>query len=399
MTGLGVVAPTGVGAEEYWTRTLQGVSGIGPISRFDASPYPVRLAGEVRDLDVTDRLSGRILSQTDRLTQIALVAADLALADAGLDTRRLDPYDIGVVTANSVGGFEFGQHELSNLWANGPEYVSAYQSFAWFYAVNTGQISIRHGIRGPNGVIVAEQAGGLDAVGQARRHVGHGTRAVVSGGVEAPLCPWSLAAHLPSGRLSREEDPASAYRPFTRGAPGHVLGEGGAILLVEDANSAWERGVPHVYGEVAGHCSTFDPPPSAGRGPRLEAAMRGAIADAGLDPADVDVVFADAAGVPELDLAEARAVTAIFGPRGVPVTAPKTMVGRLNAGGGALDLAAALLCVRDGLIPPTVNVDGPAGEYDIDLVTRARPASVGTALVCARGYGGFNSAMVVREFR
>src|SRR5262249_52041701 len=160
-------------------------------------------------------------SQTDRLTQIALVAADLALADAGLDTRRLDPYDIGVVTANSVGGFEFGQHELANLWASGPEYVSAYQSFAWFYAVNTGQISIRHGIRGPNGVIVTEQAGGLDAVGQARRQVRHGTRAIVSGGVEAPLCPWALAAHLPNGRLSRDEDPVSAYRPFTRAAGGY----------------------------------------------------------------------------------------------------------------------------------------------------------------------------------
>jgi act minimal PKS chain-length factor (CLF/KS beta) len=396
VTGLGVIAPNGIGADTWWAHTLQGLSGIDRITRFDPSGYPVRLAGEVRGFADADHLPSRLLAQTDRVTRMAIAAADWAVADAGLDASRLDPFDMGVVTANSLGGFEFGQRELGNLWSAGPQYVSAYQAFAWFYAVNTGQISIRHGLRGPSGVVVTEQAGGLDAIGQARRHVRGGTRVMVSGGLEAPLCPWALAGQIPSGRLSAGEEPATAYRPFAPDAQGYVLGEGGAILIIEDADCARERGAARVYGEVAGYCSTFDPAPGRGRGPRLEAAMRGAIGDAGLSPADIDVVFADAAGVQELDRAEAGAIGAVFGPRGLPVTAPKTMTGRLNAGGGALDLAAALLTIRDGLIPPTVNVRWPAPGYDLDLVTEPRSRSVGAALVCARGYGGFNSAVVVR---
>lgn len=398
MTGLGVIAPNGIGVEDYWRQTMRAVSGIDRITRFDPSPYPVRLAGEVRGFQAADHLPSRLLPQTDRVTQMALAAADWAVADAELDTSRLDSFDMGVVTANSIGGFEFGQRELANLWAQGPNYVSAYQSFAWFYAVNTGQISIRHGMRGPNGVVVTEQAGGLDAVAQARRHVRRGTRVVVSGGLEAPLCPWALAAQIPNGRLSRSEEPTAAYRPFAPDAKGYVMGEGGAILLIEDTTSAWERGAPGVYGEVAGYHATFDPPPASGRGFRLEDAMRGAIAEAGMEPGDIDVVFADAAGIPELDRAEARAIGAVFGPHGVPVTAPKTMVGRLNAGGSALDLATALLTIRAGQIPPTVNVDSPDPDYALDLVTGPRSGSVRAALVCARGYGGFNSAMVVRAF-
>jgi act minimal PKS chain-length factor (CLF/KS beta) len=396
VTGIGVVAPNGVGTEPFWRGTLDGVSGIGRIGRFDASAYPIQLAGEVDDFDAAEHIPNRLLPQTDRVTQMALAAADWAVADAAIDPKRMNAFDMGVVTANSSGGFEFGQRELENLWGRGPDHVSAYQSFAWFYAVNTGQISIRHGMRGPTGVIVTEQAGGLDAIGHARRHVRRGTRLVATGGVEAPLCPWALAAQIPNGRLSRGEDPARGFLPFGPDAAGYVPGEGGAILIVEEASAAWERGAPHVYGEICGYRSTFDPRPGSGRPSRLGAAMAGALEDAELGPDDVDVVFADAAGVPEQDLEEARAIGALFGPRGVPVTAPKTMTGRLNAGGAALDVAAALLSIRDSVIPPTVNVTGLADGCDIDLVTTARSAPVHTALVVARGHGGFNAALVVR---
>jgi len=396
VTGLGVLAPNGVGTEAFWAATLGGASGIAPIARFDASGYPVRLAGELTDFDPAQHIPSRLMSQTDALTQMALAAADWALADAAIDAKRIDPFDMGVVTANSVGGFEFGQHELENLWARGPQYVSAYQCFAWFYAVNTGQISIRHGMRGPTGVVVSEQAGGLDAVGQARRHVRHGTRLLVTGGMEAPLCPWAVAAQIPNGRLSNSGDPARGYRPFDAEAAGYVIGEGGAILIVEEAAAAWERGAPRTYGEIAGYQATFDPRPGAGRPPRLAAAMRGALEDAELRTEDIDVVFADAVGVPELDLAEARAIVELFGRFGVPVTAPKTMTGRLNAGGAALDLALALLTLRDAVIPPTINTAVLAAGCDIDLVTTTRSAPVRNILIAARGYGGFNSAMVVR---
>ncbi|WP_026316506.1 ketosynthase chain-length factor [Actinokineospora enzanensis] len=394
VTGMGALAPNGFGVEQYWTALLKGVSGIGPITRFDPAGYPTRLAGEVSGFDASAHLPARLLPQTDHMTRMALLASDWALADAGVDPVTVPEFDMGVVTASASGGFEFGQRELEKLWRHGSQHVSAYQSFAWFYAVNTGQISIRHGMRGPSGVLVAEQAGGLDAIAQARRHVRRGTRLVMTGGVDSSLCPWGLVAQLPSGRLSPVDDPETAYLPFDERACGHVPGEGGAILVVEDAASAARRGA-RAYGEIAGWGAALDPAgPVTSDG--LCRAIRSALADASVDPAEVDAVFADAAGMPELDQAETSALTEVFGARAVPVTAPKTTIGRLYSGGAPLDVVAALLSIRDGLLPPTVGTSRIACA-DLDLVLDTpRALSAHTVLILARGYGGFNSALVVR---
>ncbi|MEC3975513.1 ketosynthase chain-length factor [Amycolatopsis sp. H20-H5] len=394
VTGLGVAAPTGIGSASHWAATRSGVTGIGRITRFDPTRYPARLAGQIAGFDPAKHLPERLLPQTDRMTQLALMAADEALADAAVRPDELPSYSMGVVTASSSGGFEFGQNELRNLWSRGGKYVSAYQSFAWFYAVNSGQISIRHGMRGPSGVIVSDQAGGLDAVAQARRQIRKGTALVVSGGMDASICSWGWAAQLASGRLSTCDDPRRAYLPFDAAAAGQVSGEGGALLIMESLEHARARGA-EVYGEIAGYASTFDPAPDSNGEPRLRQAAELALADAGVSPGEVDVVFADAAALPELDREEARVIREVFGPRGVPVTAPKTMTGRLNSGAAALDLATAFLALRHGAIPPTTNVR-PAAEYDLDLVTTARPGPLRSALVLARGYGGFNSAMLIR---
>ncbi|MEU3409524.1 ketosynthase chain-length factor [Streptomyces sp. NPDC006670] len=396
ITGIGVAAPNGLGTEAWWSAVLRGESGIRPLTRFDAAQYPAKLAGEVQGFDAAEHLPGRLLPQTDQVTRLALTAADEALADAGVDPAQLPDYAAGVITASSAGGYEFGQRELQALWSKGGQYVSAYQSFAWFYAVNSGQISIRNGMRGPNSVLVSEQAGGLDAVAQGRRQLRKGIRLVVTGGMDSSLCPWGWAAHLASGELSTAEDAERAYLPFSAEAGGHVVGEGGALLVLEDAAAARERGA-RPYGEVAGYAATFDPPPGSGAPSRLRDAAALALREAGLAPADVDVVFADAAGRREADRAEAEALAEIFGAYGVPVTAPKTMTGRLAAGGASLDLAAALLSLRDGVIPPTVHAGPPAADCPVDLVTEVRrPARLHTALVLARGRGGFNAAMVVR---
>ena len=395
ITGIGVASPSGLGVRRHWAGTLAGRVAIAPITRFDASGYPVRLAGEVPGFDPAEHLPGRLLPQTDHLTRLALAAADWAIADAGLSPGPEESLRYGVVTANSAGGFEFGENELRKLWSLGPEKVSAYQSFAWFYAVNTGQISIRHGLRGPSGVLVTGQAGGLDAIGQARRVLRHGAHGVLTGGFEAPLCSWGLTAQLPSPYLSTCDDPETAYRPFAAGATGHVIGEGGAVLVLEREDRARARGARRRYGRVAGYAATLDPPPGSGRPPTLGTAAALALADAGLEPGAIDVVFADAAGTPALDRAEADALAELFGDRGVPVTAPKAMTGRLSAGGGAVDVATCLLAMRDGIIPPTAAVR-PDPAYRIDLVTgRARPARIDRALILARGDGGFNSALVL----
>ncbi|MER5950825.1 ketosynthase chain-length factor [Streptomyces sp. NPDC001904] len=396
VTGIGVVSPNGFGTEEYWDATLASKSGIGRITRFDPGQYPAQLAGEIDGFCAEDHLPSRLVPQTDRMTQLALVGADQALADAGVDPREGDAFGMGVMTASTSGGFEFGQGQLRNLWSKGSQYVSAYQSFAWFYAVNTGQISIRHGMRGPSGVVVGDQAGGLDALAHARRLVRKGSDLILSGGVDAAICPWGWAAQLTTGRLSRADQPERAYLPFDAEACGHVPGEGGALLVLEEADAARRRGARHVYGEISGYGSTFDPRPGSGRPPGLRRAIEIALEDAGACPGDVDVVFADAAGVAGLDGEEAEAITGVFGRRAVPVTAPKTMTGRLGSGAGPLDVAAALLCMRDGVIAPTAHVVPRAG-YGLDLVTEPRRTAVATALVLARGHGGFNSAVVLRS--
>jgi act minimal PKS chain-length factor (CLF/KS beta) len=375
----------------------EGRSGLRGITRFDPARYPVRLAGQIPDFEAERHLPGRLLPQTDRVTRLALVATDMALADAGVDPGELPEYGMGVVTSNATGGFEFTHTEINKLWTKGSRFVSVYESFAWFYAVNTGQISIRHGMRGPSAVLVAEQAGGLDAVGHARRTLRRGTALSVTGGVESSFDPWGWVSHIASGRLSRQEDPRRAYRPFDAQASGHVPGEGGAILVLEDADEARRRAAPRVYGEIAGYAATFDPRPGSGRPPGLRRAAELAIADAGARPDEIDVVFADAAGVPELDRLEAEALAAVFGPGAVPVTAPKTLTGRLYSGGGPLDIVSALYAIRDDVIPPTFHVTDVPPDYRIDLVRETpRNQPVGSALVLARGKGGFNSAVVVR---
>ncbi|MEV7415193.1 ketosynthase chain-length factor [Streptomyces sp. NPDC089919] len=395
ITGLGVASPNGLGAEDYWKATIGAKNGIGRITRFDPSGYPAKLAGEVPGFQAEEYLPSRLLPQTDRVTRLALVATDWALADAGVDPKDFPDFDMGVITASAAGGFEFGQGELQSLWSRGSQYVSAYQSFAWFYAVNSGQISIRNGMKGPAGVVVSEGAGGLDAVAHARRQIRKGTPLIVTGGVDASICTWGWVAQLSTGKLSTSDEPTRAYLPFDRDARGYVPGEGGAILIAEDGDAARSRGA-HIYGEIAGYGSTIDPRPGSGREPGLRKAIQIALVDAGITADDIDVIFADGAGDPALDRIEAEAINAVLAGRSVPVTVPKTMTGRLYSGAAALDLAAACYSIRDGIIPPTVHID-PCPDYALDLVIgEPRKAEVRTALVLARGTGGFNSAMVVR---
>jgi minimal PKS chain-length factor (CLF/KS beta) len=393
VTGLGIAAPTGLGTDAHWGATLAGHSAIAPLTRFDSTPYWAKLAGEVPGYDPEDHLESKLLPQTDRMTQLSLTAADWALLDAGFTPEHDERLRASVVTAATSGGYDFGQRELQKLWAQGPDYVSAYQSFAWFYAVNTGQISIRHELHGPGAVLVSDQAGGLDAIGHARRQLRRDAPIALTGGVDSSLCPWAWVAHQAVGGLSASTDPARAYLPFDRAAAGFVPGEGGAIIALQPASACAEGTEP--YARLAGYAATFQSTrpdaPSA-----LERAIRAALSDAGVLAEDVDVVFADAAGIPAADRAEAEALTAVFGRRGVAVTAPKSMTGRLYAGGSSLDFADAALTLRHQVIPPTVNTSDVPDEYGLDLVLdEPRPAPVRTAVVAAQGRGGFASAVVL----
>ncbi|GGQ55017.1 ketosynthase chain-length factor [Kitasatospora griseola] len=396
VTGIGVAAPNGVGAEEYWKAVVAGESGIRPISRFDTARYPIKLAGEVPEFDAEQDFTRRLMPQTDRLTRLALFAAEFALEDAEIVPEELPSYSMGVAVSSSTGGLEFGQRELQALWGTGWESVSAYMSFAWYYAVHTGQISIRYGMQGPSGVVVSEQAGGLDALGYARRRVRKGTAVMTAGGLDGLICPYGVAIQSSTGEVGTGTDPERAYLPFHLDSAGHAIGEGGAVLVLESREDAERRGAPRLYGTLAGYGAAFDPDPAGPGGDGLVRAARQALADAGRSAQDVDVVFADAAGTSALDRAEADALCTLFGERGVPVAAPKALTGRLLSGGGPLDVATALLAIRDGLVPAVAAA--PPGRVDprIDLVAGApRSLEIGTALVLARGRGGFASALVL----
>ncbi|WP_329439816.1 ketosynthase chain-length factor [Streptomyces sp. NBC_01426] len=400
ITGIGVVAPNGIGIEAFWKATQAGDSVLDRVSRQGCEHLPLRIAGEVRGFDPGTLVEDRFLVQTDRFSHYALGAADLALEDARLAQADYadDAFSVGVVTAAGSGGGEFGQRELQRLWGQGPRYVGPYQSIAWFYAASTGQISIRRGLKGPCGVVCGDEAGGLDAFAHAARAIRQGSRAMLVGATEAPLAPYSVVCQLGYEGLSTDDDPERAYRPFTAKASGFVPAEGGAMFVVEDAESAERRGAT-VRAVVAGHCATFTGPhrwEESGEG--LSRAIRGALREADCAPEEIDVVFADALGIPAADTAEAWAITDALGSRAsrVPVTAPKTGTGRAYCAAGTLDVAAAVMALEHGVVPPTPNVFEVC--HDLDVVTgSARPARMRTALVLSRGQMGSNSALVLRR--
>lgn len=400
ITGIGVVAPNGTGAGAFWKQTQEGVSVLDLVSREGCENLPLRVAGEVRDFDPVAFIEERYLVQTDRFTHYAMAAADLALDDARLGRADYEsaPFSVGVVTAAGSGGGEFGQRELQRLWGQGSRYVGPYQSIAWFYAASTGQISIRGGFKGPCAVVASDEAGGLDAIMHAARSIRRGTDAVVVGAAEAPLAPYSVVCQLGYEDLSTCDEPTRAYRPFTSDACGFVPAEGGAMLVVEEETAALGRGA-RIRAELAGHAATFT---GASRWEQsregLAHAIEGALEEAGCAPEEIDVVFADALGVPSADRAEALAIADALGPHGrrVPVTAPKTGIGRAYCGAPVLDTSAAVLAMEHGLIPPTPNVFEVC--HDLDVVTgRARPAELRTALVLSRGLMGSNAALVLRR--
>ncbi|MFI2298941.1 beta-ketoacyl synthase N-terminal-like domain-containing protein [Actinacidiphila glaucinigra] len=402
LSGLGVVAPTGVGARPYWRATIAGRNGIRPIGRPDAGRSPVMLAGEVTGFDAARWIDDGLRAETDRWTWFALAAAEMALADAMLRPADHPPFHLSVVTSSGSGGNESGQRETHALWARQPGETGAHQSIAWFHAAGAAQISIRHGLTGGCGVVAADGAGGLDALKHAWRLLRRGGKAVIVGGTEAPLSPFALACQSTLPTVHRGTDPERAYLPFSPHASGFVPGEGGALMVLEEKAHAAERGV-RGYAELLGHAATHDAhhhTAPAADGVQLARAVTTALEQAGRAPGDVDVVFADGAGDPAGDAAEAAALRRVFGDRlaEIPVTVPKAGVGRLTSGAGALDAVTAALALRTGVVPPTRGGDARAARerYGVRLVTRwTRPERLTTAVVLARGTGGFNSAVVL----
>ena len=402
VTGIGVVTPIGVGLEEFWAAARAGRSGLGRPSLVDHPDLPVKVVGEVKDFDPTRYLQNKVAVRTDRNTHFAFAACTEALAGAGLELSDEDSTRVGLVMASNYGGLSYFLDNLVKLHQQGPSFVSAYMAIAWIPSAPVGQLSILHGIHGYAKTIVNDAAGGTDAIGTAYRAVRRGDAdVIVAGGFEAALAEAAIASLATFEEICKDAaEPESAFRPFNAERPGIVVGEGGAVVVLEEMERARARGAP-MYGEIVGFAQTsdaFDLHHLDPSGTQYARAMTAALAQGGLGAGDVDYVNADGRGTEEGDRAEAAALARAFGEHleALPVSAPKSMVGNTLAGAGAIDLAFTLLAMRDGIIAPTINVERQDPECCLDLVAgQPREASIDVALVGSRGTPGVNAVLAV----
>ena len=404
ITGLGVVAPNGLGKEAFWHATRAGHTGIRLIQRFPTAQLPLRVAGEVVDFEASNFIDRKLANRTDRMTHFALAAIQEALSDARLVLEREDLQRVGAVIANTQGGIEYALHQIAALHTRGPRAMSAYTAIAWLQVANVGQASIRFGFQGYCKTPVNDAASGLDALGLAFRAIARGAADVlITGGCEAALTPYTLLVWAKRGHLALGDDP-HAYRPFDRRAAGFVPAEGAGICLLEEYEHARQRGA-HIYAEIIGYGQTNDAhgllPPSS-QGMHYSRAMRLAMQEGGVVSNDIAYVSLDGRALPSSDRGEVEALRATFGTdfEQLPVSVPRTMLGHSLAAAGALDTITALLALQHGLIPPTVNCEELEPGYGLDLVRdEARPLSQPVVLLGGRGVGGANSVLAIRRGR
>jgi 3-oxoacyl-[acyl-carrier-protein] synthase II len=403
ITGIGAVTPLGLSAPETWASLLAGRSGVRPLTRFDASRFPVRIAADVRGFDPHTVMTRKQARRTARFAQLAIGAAHEAIADARLPPLPTIADRVGVTIATALGGIDVVDDEASELFGEGPPRVSPFLLPMLIANMASSAVSIRFALRGPSNTSVGACASGTIALMEALRWIRAGDADyVVAGGTEGGLTPTVWAALCALGALSRRNDaPARASRPFDRDRDGFVYGEGAVVFVVEREDLARAREA-RVYAELAGAALTSDAFHETAPHPDADAAssaIGGAIADAGAEPQQVDLVVAHGTGTPLNDVAETRAIKRALGARAAAaaVTAPKSMTGHLIGAAGALSAMVAALAIRDGRIPPTINLDHPDPECDLDYVPhRPRAARVRLGVANAFGFGGQNCVVAVR---
>ena len=398
ITGIGPATPVGVGREDFWSSLASGRSGIGALTRFDSEGFPVRIAGEVRDFDAAEFMDRKEVRRTDRVVHLALAAAKLAHRDAG--EPDLPRERTAVVMGAGIGGMETIEEQVKNLLEKGPDRVSPFMVPAMMPNAAAGHIAMEFGVTGPNMGIVTACAASANAIGEAFLMVRHGRADVaLAGGSDASITPTSIAAFARMGALSRNPDAERASRPFDATRDGFVLSEAGCVLVIEEEERAKARGA-QVWAEIVGYGATADAfhvtqPEPEGLG--AIAAMQAALSDAGEYAESVGYVNAHGTSTPLNDAAESRAVRKVFGDHRVLVSSTKSMTGHTLGAAGAVEAAATALALHEGLLPPTINLDQPDPDCDVDHVANeAREESVELALSNSFGFGGQNACLVLR---
>ena len=406
ISGMGVVTPLGNDLETFWSNLKNGVSGIGTIDSFDTSQYDCRIGGQVRNLDPKNYFRNpKDVRRTDRFAQLAMAAAKMAMADSGIEMAQENPDRFGVLVSSGIGGLKTLEDQYTVLLTKGPQRVSAFTIPMLIGNMASGLISMEFGMRGPNMCIVTACATSNNAIGESWRMIKFGDADVfLAGGSEAAIIPIGLAGFGAMKALStRNDEPQRASRPWDRDRDGFVMGEGAGVLVIEELEHARKRNAK-IYCELVGYGLSADayhmtaPPEDGGGAAR---AMQLALEHAQLSPADVDYINAHATSTGLGDIAETRAIKAALGEsaKSVSVSSTKSMTGHLLGGAGAVEMAACALAIRDGVIPPTINLENPDEECDLDFTPKvAKERKVRVALNNSFGFGGHNATLVAREF-
>jgi beta-ketoacyl-acyl-carrier-protein synthase II len=405
ITGLGAVSPLGLTAAESWQNAVNGISGVGPITQFDASDFLVQIAGEVKNFRAEEYMQAREARRRDRSEQLAAAAAQEAIRQAGLEANEAEAGRIGVIVSSAIGGLATFQETVSVVRDEGPRRVSPFSIPMLMANGSAGLIAIDHGFKGPCFSIASACASGSDGIGTAWMLIRSGViDAAVTGGTESTVTTVGIAAFDRLGAMSRRNRlPATTPQPFDRERDGLVMGEGAAILVLESESRARKRGA-QIIAELAGYAATADAyhitaPSEDGAGGSQ--AMRLAMSSAAVNPEDIDYISAHGTATQLNDLSETRAIKAAFKELAynIPVSSTKSMTGHMMGATGALEAVFCSMAVGQDVIPPTINYHTPDPECDLDYVpNQARELPVRIVLSNSFGFGGHNSVLVIRKF-
>jgi 3-oxoacyl-[acyl-carrier-protein] synthase II len=406
ITGMGMLSPLGNDVASSWDGVLKGASGISQIDRFDTTGYSTRIGGAVKDLDLESYLSTKDARKLDAFIHYGLVAAQQAVDSSGLgDFQELDKERVGVAIGSGIGGLEFIEKNIINMEKSGPRKVSPFFVPASVINMISGNVAIRFGYQGPNIAIVTACTTGTHNIGYAARTIAYGDADVMlAGGSEMATTRSSIAAFSAARALStRNDEPERASRPWDKGRDGFVLSDGAGVLVLEDLEHARRRGAD-ILGEVVGFGMSDDAfhitsPPEGGAG--AARSMANALRDAAISPSDIDYINAHGTSTHVGDLAEVQAVKSVFGSHAhqLAVSSTKSMTGHLLGAAGAVEAIFSVLAIRDGVLPPTINLEDPAEGCDLDFVADgSRKADVRTVLSNSFGFGGTNGTLIFRRF-
>lgn len=405
MTGMGLVSPLGVGVEKAWKALCAGQSGVGRITRFDPTGYPCQIAGEASDFVVTDFVDTKEIKKMDTFIHYALAGSQMAMDDAGFKVNPGNAERFGVYVGSGIGGLQAIEHWHEILTKKGPKRVTPFFIPMSIINLASGQIGIRFGAKGPNSCAVSACATGNHCIGDAFRMIQYGdVDTMIAGGTEAAVTPLGMAGFAASRALSlRNDDPERASRPFDRDRDGFVLGEGAGILILESLETANRRNAK-IYAEIVGYGMSSDAyhitsPPSDGEG--AVRCMKLALKDAGMQSGEIDHINAHATST-MADAIETKAIKAVFGKDAlkIPISATKSMTGHLLGAAGGIEAIFSILAIHEGMIPPTINLDHPDPECDLDYTPlQARQCEVGAALSNSFGFGGTNSVLIFKKYQ